>query len=915
MLQFDQESGQPRRSAYGPSGSTGTSGRALDEIAREIEDSQRQQSETMANIVERLRTMDTGYSGGPRRRKYVLLDEAGDEPWDANAAEELMQGYEATTAEPATRAAMSYNQQAWIGERFNDVTQRITQALSDLKPGPAVAVLEERLDAFQAYLGATLEDVARRSDLEGLRLIEVHVNDLNDKLNELERHVSRIGGIESDLRTVMQQVSDERIAKLITSDDRLAIDLEAVARRAAEDVHARLGNDTAYLGERQDELRRLVEASVADRREAEAHAVSLVTTLSGRVNAQSDSYDEIKGLLETAIREQRQNEQTAISMLETLQQALVTVLDRMDVLEQHHQEMQTAAAVAATVVAAPAPVQEPAVEAVPEQGPILGPPLQDARSAEAVPSPADAAHSGEVPYTFRDTHFDGFSAKSEAEDTDPVEVPAAFTDPASPAEPAVSNEPETPLDRLRRDFIADARRAKMKATANRAEALGEPEPSRMPNVIAEARAALTQTPADPTPASGGSGRLFGMSTKLLAGVLALIIAINGGLLLINRKSGSHPASPEIARPVTTEPHGSEGANSRLPADTDAPGREPPARWPSAGPRSDLGGDAGQAPVPYGFHDDVLNPPEVAPTGGASELPHGMTIANPGRTLSELAVAGVYEQQVLASLSGQLGMIAAGQSASAFLPEAHGRISAAYPTPELDPAGEGATSANRLDLPPATVGPMSLRVAAANGDPSAEFEVAARLAEGNGTGQNYAEALRWYQRSAAKGFAQAQYRVGTLYERGLGVAKDLERAKIWYQRAAEGGNVKAMHNLAVLIAGGPQPDYAAAMPWFLNAAEHGLADSQYNLGVLLENGLGASPDRIGAYKWYALAAKGGDGDATQRRDALVATLSAEELASADGMIATYRARPASPLANDARTAGEDWKKRVNNDTNT
>ncbi len=34
-----------------------------------------------------------------------------------------------------------------------------------------------------------------------------------------------------------------------------------------------------------------------------------------------------------------------------------------------------------------------------------------------------------------------------------------------------------------------------------------------------------------------------------------------------------------------------------------------------------------------------------------------------------------------------------------------------------------------------------------------------------------------------------------------------------------------------------------------------------------------------------------------------------------MIATFRARPLPPLANDARAAGEDWKKRVNNDTNT
>src|SRR5207244_7711100 len=35
----------------------------------------------------------------------------------------------------------------------------------------------------------------------------------------------------------------------------------------------------------------------------------------------------------------------------------------------------------------------------------------------------------------------------------------------------------------------------------------------------------------------------------------------------------------------------------------------------------------------------------------------------------------------------------------------------------------------LNLPPATVGPYSLRLAAAHGDASAQFEVAVRLAEG------------------------------------------------------------------------------------------------------------------------------------------------------------------------------------------
>lgn len=393
-----------------------------------------------------------------------------------------------------------------------------------------------------------------------------------------------------------------------------------------------------------------------------------------------------------------------------------------------------------------------------------------------------------------------------------------------------------------------------------------------------------------------------MPTKLLAGVLALIIAINGGLLLFNSGKHSAPSAPAVTQPSPT--------SSQAPAVSP----EAPATGTGTGPRSDLG-QAGQSLTAYGYHDDVLSPHDVEILGGAlPNVPRGMTITDPARTMPEEAVADIYEQQILASLSGKLGMIAAGRNADALLPEMSGRIDVAYPDASVAPSQDGGT-ASALDLPPATVGPLSLRLAAANGDASAEFEVGARLAEGKGTNQNFADALKWYQRSAAKGFAQAQYRLGTLYERGLGVTKDFERAKVWYGRAADKGNVKAMHNLAVLMTGGDAPDYAAAAPWFLKAAEYGLADSQYNLGVLIENGLAGAADRVAAYKWYALAAKGGDADATQRRDALKAELGAGDLAAAEEMIGAFRARIAAPLANDARAAGEDWKKRAGDDTNT
>lgn len=903
MLQFDQESQTVRRSALGLSGTGAGHGRVLDDLAREIEEMQRQQSETMTLILERLRATGSRPTGMRATQSFLNVDvanandAAGDEPWDRDTAEALMRNHEENdphSVRPAARQPMSKSQQDWIGERFNDVTHRITQALSGLKPGSAIAVLEERLDAFQELMSSALRDVVRRDDLDGLRMIEAHVNDLGDKLQELEQHLLRIDGIESDVRNVMAQVSDERIAKLLDYDTRFAADLEAVAKRAAEEVHSRFGRDdeqTRQDDHRHEELRALIEASIQDRREAEAQAVSLVTGLSGRVSAQADRYDELKGLLEQAIQEQRQNEQTAFGMLDTLQQALVTVLDRMDALEQHYQSVPS----------------EPAKDV-----PVRVRPVEASYPDETLPPPIpEASGSDEPAYGFRDTRFNGFRAHDEAEETAPVEVPAAFAEPASETD-ADSEEGDSSIDRLRRDFVADARRAKLKAAANRAEALGAETQPQSPNSIAEARAALAHTARLPQ-STGSSGRLFGMSTKLLAGVLALIIAINAGLVLINRKS-SPPSAPKIA----TEPYSSLHADPEAPAYDTGETPDHPANAPAPGSRSDAGDNqavGGQSLTLYGFHDDVLNPPAVETGAAASEVPQGVALARPAGSLPDEAVAGVYEQQVLASLSGKLGMIAAGQSADALLPEQNGRIDTAYQAPEILPGGEETGASSALDLPPATVGPMSLRLAAANGDASAEFEVAARLAEGKGTNQNYAEALRWYQRSAAKGFAQAQYRLGTLYERGLGVAKDLERAKVWYSRAAEGGNVKAMHNLAVLIAGGDQGDYKAAAPWFRKAAEHGLADSQYNLGVLLENGLAGEIDQAGAYMWYALAAKGGDQDAVARRDALKSALGANVLKSAEAKIAGFRARRAVPLANDARAAGEDWKKRVHNDTST
>ncbi len=203
--------------------------------------------------------------------------------------------------------------------------------------------------------------------------------------------------------------------------------------------------------------------------------------------------------------------------------------------------------------------------------------------------------------------------------------------------------------------------------------------------------------------------------------------------------------------------------------------------------------------------------------------------------------------------------------------------------------------------PMTIGPASLRQAAMRGDPAAQVEVASRFANGQGVGRDLQQAFQWYGRAATQGLGIAQYRFAALYERGLGTTRDAERARVWYARAAEQGNVKAMHNLAVLSVSGGRSDYAAAAKWFAQAAEFGLADSQVNLAILYQNGLGVPKDLKLAYKWLALAKRGGDQEAAARVIQVRALLGTAELEAIDATIAAWRARTPDPSVNETAAA--------------
>ncbi|GLK77980.1 hypothetical protein GCM10008171_32340 [Methylopila jiangsuensis] len=208
--------------------------------------------------------------------------------------------------------------------------------------------------------------------------------------------------------------------------------------------------------------------------------------------------------------------------------------------------------------------------------------------------------------------------------------------------------------------------------------------------------------------------------------------------------------------------------------------------------------------------------------------------------------------------------------------------------------------------PDTIGGSMLRLRAVQGDPSAQLEIADRLAEGRGVAPNPAAAAHWLEKAAAQGLAPAQHRLGSLYEKGRGVARDLVVARRWYEQAAASGNVRAMHNLGVLHAEGGlgKPDFAAASVWFRMAAERGLVDSQYNLAVLQARGLAGKRDLAEAYKWFALAAAQGDQDAGRKREEVAKALG-KSLASAQQTVANFKPRMLDSAANEAPTPPGGW----------
>ena len=76
-----------------------------------------------------------------------------------------------------------------------------------------------------------------------------------------------------------------------------------------------------------------------------------------------------------------------------------------------------------------------------------------------------------------------------------------------------------------------------------------------------------------------------------------------------------------------------------------------------------------------------------------------------------------------------------------------------------------------------------RLAARQGNASAQFFLGSMYYSGRGVPQDYAESAKWYRKAAEQGYANAQNNLGTMYDKGWGVPQDYVQAHKWYNLAA------------------------------------------------------------------------------------------------------------------------------------
>jgi TPR repeat protein len=95
--------------------------------------------------------------------------------------------------------------------------------------------------------------------------------------------------------------------------------------------------------------------------------------------------------------------------------------------------------------------------------------------------------------------------------------------------------------------------------------------------------------------------------------------------------------------------------------------------------------------------------------------------------------------------------------------------------------------------------------------------------GSGADQDYAQALKWFTKSAKQGYDQAQYMLGKVYSLGRGVEPDTSKAIKWLKKAVKGGHPYPEFLLGKLLYETGKTD--EAYEWVKKSADKGVGHAK------------------------------------------------------------------------------------------
>jgi TPR repeat protein len=278
-------------------------------------------------------------SSKSKRRRRPAEPQAGENPWDREAAEALTRAYEESEAEwresrssrrpphdrgrPTAAKHGASTGSAGLESRLVEIADRLQRSIAGIDPDKSAGALGSRIEELEQRLSSAFEDVARRLDGQNLEKIEAQISGLNAHLEHTRGQIERIDAIDTRLRALAERIDEHRRLPEASrlSDEAIEVLIQSAADRAADRVVQSLPPQAPGIDpERLDALETLMREQIAERRQTEEMTSSVLRTIEDALGRILDRVDILEPAVGPSGRERHEGSSPLDPLLEAYAQ-------------------------------------------------------------------------------------------------------------------------------------------------------------------------------------------------------------------------------------------------------------------------------------------------------------------------------------------------------------------------------------------------------------------------------------------------------------------------------------------------------------------------------------------------------------------------------------------------------------------